>query len=158
MGNVKKKLDRAIDSFMGILVLGMTLVVSISVFYRYVLDQPLSWTEEITRMFIVWLSFIGAYAAMRENKHIGFDLLVASFPQWLRKITDMFGQALIGIFLLVVVIEGFIFSREFLSVTMPYTNISIGWFYYSVFPVSGLLMLTQTTISIIDTVKNRTKD
>lgn len=154
---MKKKLDRVVDSFLGILVLGMTAVVSISVFYRYVLNHPLSWSEEVTRLMIVWLSFVGAYAAMRENKHIGFDLLVASFPDWLKRLTALFGQVLIAVFLVVVVWEGFIFSYEFLGVTMPYTNIPIGWFYYSVFPVSGILMLAQMILNIIETVKSGKK-
>ncbi len=151
---MKEKLDRLVDSLMGVLVLGMTVVVSIAVFYRYVLDHPLSWTEEITRMFIVWLSFLGAYAAMRENKHIGFDLLVAKFSPRFKALTDLVGQILIGIFLLVVTYQGFIFSYEFLGVTMPYTDISIGWFYYSVFPVTGILMVAQTVMSIIQSMKN----
>jgi TRAP-type C4-dicarboxylate transport system permease small subunit len=154
---MKKKLDWVVDSFLGILVLGMTVVVFISVFYRYVLNHPLSWSEEITRLMIVWLSFVGAYAAMRENKHIGFDLLVAKFPEWLRRLTALFGQVLIAVFLIVVVWEGFIFSREFTAVTMPYTDIPIGLFYYSVFPVSGILMLAQTVLNIIEAVKARKK-
>jgi len=151
---MKEKLDRLVDSLMGVLVLGMTVVVTIAVFYRYVLDHPLSWTEEITRMFIVWLSFLGAYAAMRENKHIGFDLLVAKFSPRFKTLTDLVGQVLIGIFLLVVTYQGFIFSYEFLDVTMPYTDIPLGWFYYSVFPVTGILMVAQTVISIIQSLKN----
>lgn len=151
---MKEKLDRIVDSLMGVLVLGMTMVVSIAVFYRYVLDYPLSWTEEITRMFIVWLSFLGAYAAMRENKHIGFDLLVSKFSPRFKMLTELAGQILIGIFLLVVTWQGFIFSYKFLDVTMPYTDISLGWFYYSVFPVTGTLMVAQTVISIIQSLKN----
>jgi TRAP-type C4-dicarboxylate transport system permease small subunit len=152
---MKKKLDKAVDFFVAMLVLGMTVVVFISVFYRYVLNQPLSWSEEITRLMIVWLSFVGAYVAMRENKHIGFDLLVAKLPAGTRRTVHLVGQILTAIFLAVVVWQGFLFSREFLGVTMPYTDIPIGWFAYSVFPVSGALMLLQTIISIIDARKNR---
>ena len=150
---MKKIIDKAVDAFLGILVILMTIVVSVSVFYRYVLNHPLSWSEEVTRLFIVWLSFVGAYAAMRENKHIGFDLFVAKMSPPVRRVIALFGQTLVAVFLVVVVREGFVFSREFLAVTMPYTNIPIGWFYYSVFPVSGILMLVQTLISVFRTVK-----
>ncbi len=154
---MKKKLDKVVDIFTAFLVLGMTVVVFISVFYRYVLNMPLSWSEEITRLMIVWLSFVGAYVAMRENKHIGFDVIVAKLPAGLRRWIHLAGQVLIAVFLLVVVWQGFIFSREFLHVTMPYTDIPIGWFAYSVFPVSGILMLMQTIISIIDARKDRAR-
>lgn len=152
---MKKLLDRCVDFFTAMLVLGMTVVVFISVFYRYVLNHPLSWTEEVTRLMIVWLSFVGAYVAMREKKHIGFDLFVAKMPKNARRTVFALGQILIAVFLFVVVWEGSIFAGEFLDVTMPYTNIPIGWFAYSVFPISGALMLMQTVIDFADSFKNR---
>lgn len=154
---MKQKLDRAVDFFLAMLVIGMTIVVGVSVFYRYVLNQPLSWSEEITRLMVVWLSFVGAYMAMRENKHIGFDLFVKYFSPGPRKAVALGGQALIAIFLVVVVWEGFIFSWEFLDVPMPYTDISVGWFYYTVLPVSGVLMLAQTILNILDIFHTREK-
>lgn len=145
---MKRWLDRCTDAFLALLIIGMTLVVSISVFYRYVLNHPLSWSEEITRLMIVWLSFVGAYMAMRENKHIGFDLLVSKFSPKAKALVSLIGNLLILVFLLVVFWEGISFSREFLNVGMPYTNLPIGWLYYSVFPVSGALMILQTFLSL----------
>ncbi|MCX7786652.1 MAG: TRAP transporter small permease [Spirochaetes bacterium] len=151
---MKRWIDRCIDAFLALLIIGMTMVVSISVFYRYVLNHPLSWSEEITRLMIVWLSFVGAYMAMRENKHIGFDLLVSKFSSKAKTWIALLGQLLILVFLFVVFWEGIAFSREFLNVGMPYTNLPIGWFYYSVFPVSGALMILQTFLSLRDLWKS----
>jgi TRAP-type C4-dicarboxylate transport system permease small subunit len=150
---MKKWIDRIVDSFMAFLIIGMTIVVSVSVFYRYVLNHPLSWSEEVTRLMIVWVSFIGAYMAMRENRHIGFDILVNRFSPKLRRIIALIGQILILIFLGVVIWEGILFSKEFLNVGMPYTNIPVGWFYYTVFPVSGVLMAMQTLLTIRDLLR-----
>ena len=151
---MKRLIDRWIDTFLAFLIIGMTRVVSISVFYRYVLNHPLSWSEEITRLMIVWLSFVGAYMAMRENKHIGFDLLISKFSPRARTFVALIGNLLILVFLLVVFWEGIAFSREFLNVGMPYTNLPAGWLYYSVFPVSGALMILQTFLSIRDLWKS----
>jgi TRAP-type C4-dicarboxylate transport system permease small subunit len=154
---MKNKMDKVIDFILVLLVIGMTTVVSIAVFFRYVLNHPLSWTEEVTRLMIVWLSFMGAYMAMREKKHIGFDLFISKLPDMIKRGIELAGHILILIFLIVVVWEGFKFSQEFLNVGMPYTNIPVGWFAYSVFPVSGTLMLVQTVISIREIVKTRGK-
>ncbi len=151
---MKRWIDRCIDAFLAFLIIGMTVVVSISVFYRYVLNHPLSWSEEITRLMIVWLSFVGAYMAMRENKHIGFDLLVSKFSSKGKAWVALIGNLLILVFLFVVFWEGIAFSREFLNVGMPYTNLPIGWLYYSVFPVSGALMILQTFLSLWDQWKS----
>jgi TRAP-type C4-dicarboxylate transport system permease small subunit len=154
---MKKKIDRAIDFFLAMLVIGMTVVVTVSVFFRYVLNYPLSWSEEVTRLMIVWLSFVGAYMAMREDKHIGFDLFISKLPDGIKKGIGLVGQFLIVLFLLVYVWQGTKFAGEFLNVGMPYTNIPVGWFAYSVFPVSGVLMLVQTAITIRGFLKPRGK-
>lgn len=151
---MKRLIDQCVDTFLAFLIIGMTLVVSISVFYRYVLNYPLSWSEEITRLMIVWLSFVGAYMAMRENKHIGFDLLISKFSPKAQALVALIGYFLQLGFLIVLFWEGISFSREFLNVGMPYTNLPIGWLYYSVFPVSGALMILQTFLSLKDLWKS----
>jgi TRAP-type C4-dicarboxylate transport system permease small subunit len=141
---MKKILDQAIDFILAMLLIAMTCIVFIQVFFRYVLNAPLPWPEETARMMIVWLSFIGGYMALRENKHIGFNLLVKKFPVHAQLVINIIGKVLIIIFLFVVIKEGLAFSRKYLAITMPYTGISVGWVVYSVFPVSGALMLLQT--------------
>ena len=140
---MKRVLDRGIDFVLAVILAAMTLVVFLQVFFRYVLNAPLSWPEETARMMIVWLSFIGGYMAMREHKHIGFNLLVKKLSPRSQFIVNIVGQVLIIVLLFVVVKEGFVFSRKYLTMSMPYTGVSVGWVVYSVFPISGLLMLVQ---------------
>ncbi len=140
---VKRYLDRGIDTALAAILAAMTIVVFLQVFFRYVLNQPLSWPEETARVMIVWLSFIGAYLAMREKKHIGFNLLVKNLPLRWQAIVNIIGRTLVIVFLLVVIKQGLFFAQKYLTMRMPYTGISVGWFVYSVFPVSGLLMFFQ---------------
>ena len=86
--------------------------------------------------------------AMREQKNIGFSLLVNKLPQRSQRVVAVISKILVVVFLVVVIKEGFFFARKFLNVRMPYTEASMGWIVYSVFPISGLLMLFQTLIDI----------
>jgi TRAP-type C4-dicarboxylate transport system permease small subunit len=146
---MKRTIDKAVDFFLAMLILGMTAVIFISVFFRYALNAPLSWSEEIARLMVVWMCFVGCYMALRDKKHIGFDLLFKHLPAGAKRGVDLFNQILMGIFTLVLIWQGLIFASQFLEVTMPYTNIPVGWFAYSVFPVSGLLMLWQIVLNIV---------
>ena len=51
------------------------IVIAAQVFFRYVLDISLSYTDEISQMALTWLTFLGAAWVYRSNKHIGIDLL-----------------------------------------------------------------------------------
>lgn len=135
------KFDKAIDFAMALALLSMVVVVFAQVFFRYALNFPLSWPEEFSRILIVWLSFIGGYIAMRENRHVGFNLLLEKLPGKLRAIVSMVAQVLVITFLFVFIKEGWGFAKTFADMPMPYTGIQTGKFVYSALPVSGLLML-----------------
>lgn len=151
---MKRALDRAIDFVLAALLVAMAAVVFIQVFFRYVLDAALPWPEETARILIVWLSFLGAYMAMRERKHIGFGVLVEKLPLRLKMLVIVIGRVFVILFLLVVFKEGVRFVREHVDIPMPYTDVSTGWVVYSVFPVAGALMLLQSLLDISEAVRN----
>ncbi|HEV7435696.1 MAG TPA: TRAP transporter small permease [Pseudorhizobium sp.] len=71
----------------------MTAFVAWQVFCRYVLNDSPSWTEPGAVMLMSWFIFLGAAVGVRENYHLGFDVLLYVLPdggkKWLRMITDI---------------------------------------------------------------------
>ena len=57
------------------LMFGMMVVICAQVFYRYVIDVPLPWSEELGRYIFIWMSFLGIAAAYYKGSHVAFDLL-----------------------------------------------------------------------------------
>lgn len=145
---MKPLMDRGIDFALALLLVAMTLVVFLQVFFRYVVNAPLSWPEETARIMIVWLSFVGGYMAMREDKHLGFGLLVEKLPAHLQEMVRVLARAFVAVFLLVVVWHGYGFARDNVEIPMPYTDISTGLWVYSVFPIGGGLMLLQSLLDV----------
>ncbi len=140
---MKKRLDQGIDFILAMILAAMTVIVFTQVFFRYILNSPLSWPEEVARLMIVWLTFLGGYMALREKKHIGFNLLVKKLSPQAQQIVTIVGKVLIILFLLVMIKEGVRFAWKFANVPMPYTQFPIGKVAYTVFPISGVLMLLQ---------------
>ena len=50
-------------------------IVFLQFFTRYVLNDSLSWTEEIARYGLMWLAFIGGAVVTRKKTHIAVELL-----------------------------------------------------------------------------------
>jgi TRAP-type transport system small permease protein len=47
-----------------------------AVFFRYVLNDPLIWTEEIVVLLFTWMLFVGLASAFRQRMHIRIDVLL----------------------------------------------------------------------------------
>ena len=71
----------------------MTGFVAWQVFARYVLNASPSWTEGASILAMSWFIFLGAAVGVRENFHMGFDVLLYVLPpgakRWLRSVSDL---------------------------------------------------------------------
>ena len=45
------------------------------VFARYVFGAPFSWSEEVARLCLIWLTFISAAFVMAQGRHIAVDMI-----------------------------------------------------------------------------------
>lgn len=113
----------------GIGLVMMTAVVSWQVFCRYVLNDSPSWTEPGAVMLMSWFIFLGAAVGVRENNHLGFDILLYVVPvsakKWLRMISDLailaFGIGMVW--------YGTRLIELTWNTTLPALGISGGWDY-----------------------------
>jgi len=70
-----------IDAVLAILLSGMFLMVLGNVVLRYGFNSGIVVSEELSRIFFVWLTFLGAVAVFRERQHMGVDALVQALPR-----------------------------------------------------------------------------
>ena len=77
----------------GIGLVVMSVIVLWQVFLRYVLNWSNDWTEITAVMLMSWFIFLGAAVGIRENYHLGFDVLLYVLPEGgkkhLRAISDI---------------------------------------------------------------------
>ena len=96
MARVSAVLSRICDGALylaGIGMVAMTALVAYQVFSRFVLNSSPSWTETSAIMLMNWFIFLGAAVGVRENYHMGFDVLLYVLPKGskgaLRMLSDL---------------------------------------------------------------------
>jgi len=72
-------LFRGLEAVMVLLLAGMAVMVFGNVVLRYGFNSGIVISEEMSRYFFVWLTFIGAVVAFRESAHLGVETLVQRF-------------------------------------------------------------------------------
>lgn len=75
--------------------ISLVLIISVSVvgvFMRFVLGEPLQWTEEMTLALFVWFTFLGASVVEKENGHVGIEYFVEKLNPSLKLIADLFRE------------------------------------------------------------------
>ncbi len=132
-------IDRFVSWALAACLGAMTCIVFVSVLFRYVLNSPLAWTEELASLLFAWLTFVGAYVGSRFRSHIAIDTLVIYLPagtrRGLARVVDVGVLLLLGVF----VWQGIRLTITTWSLEFPAMEISRGYLYASL-PVGACLM------------------
>ena len=76
LAKVEERFFRYLERLMVFLLAMMVLMVFGNVVLRWTVDSGIDVSEEMSRFFFVWLTFIGAVVVMRDHLHLGVDALV----------------------------------------------------------------------------------
>ena len=68
----------------------MTIITLVAVFFRYVLQSPIIWSEEAARYLMVWSTMLGISIATRQKAHLGIDIFVSMAPKKLQRALEIF--------------------------------------------------------------------
>lgn len=135
----------------------MAVIVAVQVFFRYVLNQSLFWSEELARFLLVWLTFLGASVAYFRKANPGVDVLYARMPPPLRRVfTVMIHLFSLGLFL-VMVFYGYQFAYFVRLQISPALNLP-KWIILSIIPVSGSILTVHGLAFLLDELKRGGSD
>ncbi|HIE96770.1 MAG: TRAP transporter small permease [Fuerstiella sp.] len=118
------------------------------VFARYFFGAPFSWSEEVARMALVWMTFMAAAFVMAEGRHITVDVLShrlrARGQFWL----ECLSHSIVAATCLLLLIGGRHFVWYMDKVGSPSLEIPKSWWYGAV-SVGMLLMAIHSVINLL---------
>ena len=150
-------MDRFINGILALIMGSMTILVFSSVVLRYVLNSPVTWSEELASLLFAWLTFVGAYVGFRTHSHIRIDTLTMFLPAGLRSGIRRAVEAGVLVVLSVFIWQGFSLVTTTWSLEFPAMEISRGYLYLSL-PIGACLMLVAILLSSRSDVGGRGKE
>lgn len=121
----------------GIVMASMAILVSLQVFYRYMLNSSIDFADEGSRFFFVAAIFLALPHGIRAGVHVGIDLFVKMSPHRLQVALFRLVCALSAGLMLMVAWTGWIATIDKWGELMPTLPISSGYYYLPVV-VTGL--------------------
>jgi len=135
----------------------MTLIVAVQVFFRYILNNSLFWSEELARFILVWLTFLGASSAYYRKVNPGVDFLYAKLPPLLKKISLVLTHlASIALFT-VMIVYGCQFAWFVRLQISPALQLP-KWIILSIIPISGLILMIHAATFLMAELKRAVYD
>lgn len=125
----------------GLSIFGMSLIIPVGVFARYVLGFGAQWPEPISILLMVVFTFIGAAAAYRAGAHIAVAMMTDRLPAPLQALC----RHLVNLLMLTICLFMIFYGGKLCIETMGQSLadlpiVKVGWSYLPV-PVGGFLTL-----------------
>jgi TRAP-type C4-dicarboxylate transport system permease small subunit len=144
---VSYQADRAARFLVALMMAVMSAIVLFGVFNRFIFKIPISWTEEIAKYLLIWISMIGSAIAVRIGGHMGVGMFVSKLRQRPRTVVTWINQLAIVGFIVILIYLGMKVSIKELHTFGYTTRIPMFWPFLAI-PVGGLMILIQL-LSII---------
>ena len=114
----------------------------LQVFFRYVVRQPLTWTQEVIVMSFIWTVIFGACYTMRKRSHVKFTMIYDRCPPKPAALLRLLGNTIIAATFLILIVPSYKYafflgfqktavfriSFTFMFISFVYFLCSIVWY------------------------------
>jgi len=149
---VIRRLTRLVEWMLTALSILIFVVVFLQVLFRYLLRQPLFWSEELPRYLLIWMCFLAAAVAQKHDAHINITLCLAPLSTRARQVLKILTDAIILAFLWVITYSGGLVT----SITAHHRSTALQLpmgLVYAALPVGAILMSLYLVLQIADGVR-----
>ncbi len=142
---MKKSILNILDKIEETALVGMFVamvgIIFVQVIMRYILNNSLSWSEELGKFLFVWISWIGISIGHKRKEHIKITLVVDKLPHKLKMIFEAISELILIIICGITMYYGVIMIG--IQRNIPYAGIKIStaWGYLSLVLGCGIFII-----------------
>lgn len=139
---------RTVEVITAILIVVEIFVLLCGIFTRYVLDNPLVWTDEFASLVFLWLGMLGAVIAVRRGAHMRMMTFVNMLPKRYQALSEPVALAITLAFLVFMLPHAIAHVQTEMIVTTPTLQISNAWRALAM-PVCNVLLIVTALARLL---------
>lgn len=137
-----------------LMVVAMTIIISSQVFCRYFLNFTPGWTEEVSKLLLVWITCIGFSVGVYKGLHLSIEIFVKNLPKVVKQVIYFIDECVILFFGYVLVRYGIQLAERMTSSTLPATQWN-GSVLYIMVPITGVFAVLYAIRNILLLIKGK---
>lgn len=147
-------LDEHLEEYMVVILTSiMTILLFLQVLFRFVLNLPLAWVEEISLYSMVWLCYFGCSLAIKKREHLKMEIITNFLRPKAKKVFDLISLVLFFAFAVFVLYHVTLLTADILQRGQFTAVLEIPkWIPYAGVPVAFLLMLIRMIQDFVRTI------
>lgn len=147
LDKVTSVITKTLSTICALVITGLTLIVFLQVFSRFI-KYSLPGTEELARLLIVWLTFLGTSLAIHEKMHLGVRFFVGLASKRNQKIIDSVIHLLLIGFFGILLTYGLKLTVAAMATTSSTLQLPMGIF-YAVIPLSSVFSIYYIIMNML---------
>jgi TRAP-type C4-dicarboxylate transport system permease small subunit len=126
----------------------LMMVVCIDLTLRYFFNSPLIWGTEVTEIFLLYITFLGAAWVFREDSHVVIDVFIIKAGKRGKKALSMVSYFVTGVVSAVLIYYGFLatydhYQRKVFNPTIIETPIAL---IIMIIPIGSIPLLLEVIV------------
>jgi TRAP-type C4-dicarboxylate transport system permease small subunit len=152
------KADRWFGALLDAIVVGLAglllILLNWAVFARFILNDSVSWGEELPAYLLATLTFIGAAYLTRTNEHLGFDAVLRVIPPGLQRAVTALNLILMASFGALLAWYGGIAAASFVGRSLISVDAPMALF-RAAMPLGGALITLICAVRLVGIATGR---
>lgn len=128
-------------AYLSVLLVGMALVLGVSILLRFFFDQPVAWSNTITRYAYIHIVLLGAAVSYIEGSHAKIDVIYQRVPEKMKIVFDLVHYGVMLFLCLVLTIMG---AKHVVTMWQVHSPILVGFplgVVYLAVPMCAVVMM-----------------
>ena len=127
LGAVDSVVDGLTRIVAAVLVLAEVVILFAGVVWRYVLDSPLLWTEEVAGILFLWLVSLGAVIALRRGEHMRMTVIAGRLGARSGSFVTRFGALVVAVVTVALIVPGLSYMQQQDAILTPVLQMPDSW-------------------------------
>lgn len=148
MDSLERIITKGIEVIRGIcsVLIGLMLAITtIQIIFRYVFNNPLVWSEEVSLVLLIWFGFLAISNELYHGNHMAIVMFYEKFPAKVQWAIDLVQHAVVSLFCGVMIVYLFKIASSIKGNTLPVSGLPKIILYIPVI-LSSMLMLFYSMV------------